>query len=111
MAIKWTLKNYLANQHGIYRVTELQKFIVKKRSVLISYSNLSRYVRQCPQAIRLETLEIICQALDCSLSDFMEITPSNAPKKKDVKKLKPQTAPRKYASAGSFPDPEDYEPI
>ena len=111
MAIKWRLKNYLATHHGIYRTTELQKCIVKKSSILISYSNLSRYMRQRPIAVRLETLEIICHALGCSLSDFLEITPKATKRQKMVTKLKPQTAPNRNNPNGFFPDPEDYETI
>lgn len=110
MAIKWGLKKYLAVEHGIYKSTELKKLISEKTGVIVSHSNLCRYTNGIPKSLRLETIHLLCTALECRLADFCEITPKTVKKAKvKKKKLSPQNTPAKHIGTKCFPDPADYE--
>jgi DNA-binding Xre family transcriptional regulator len=108
MAIQWTFKIYLAKNHQIYTVTELQKIIVKKTGVVISVANLCKYVNGRPKMIRLETALVICSALECELSHFLLISPAKMnPDKK--KKLSFKNTPKNKIAVSAFPSPSDYK--
>ena len=110
MATRWRLKKYLANDHGIYSVRILQEVIAKKTGVLVSYSNLCRYVNEKPKSIRLEILELLCSALQCQLNQILEIIPKDYKRKREApKKLAIQHTPHKKRNIKFFPNPVDYE--
>lgn len=110
MGIQWKLKSYVAEKHQIYRVTELQKRIRSQTGVLISLTNLSNYLAKRPQTLRLSTIEILCTALECKLSDFFQISPKTITdeQKKEVKKLAYHNTPLSKRGHSAFPDPKDY---
>jgi hypothetical protein len=58
--------------------------------------------------IRLETMELICTALDCNLQDFLEISPSKKPPNKTSIKLSYKNTPQKKKAISDFPNPDDY---
>ena len=106
--ICWKLKREMADKHQIYSVTELQKLIVKKTGVVISVANLCKYVNKRPKMIRLETMEIICSALECELSSILKVTPKTFnPERKS--KLSFKNTPKAKIGTKSFPEPRDYE--
>lgn len=108
MSISWRIKNHLATSHQIYSVTEFQKRIVKKTGVKISIANLCNYVNHTPKLIRLETIEILCSALDCELAEFLRVSPKKMnPEKK--RKLSYKNTPRSKIAVKQFPAPEDYD--
>lgn len=110
MAIGWNLKKYLAVKHSIYKVTELKKLIAEKTGVIISLQNLCNHVNLTPEMIRIETMQIICSALECNLNDFFTITSSvskNRSKKK--RKLSYKNAPKTKIGVKKFPNPQNYE--
>mgnify|MGYP001591384247 FL=1 len=111
MAVNWRLKTFLAQKKGIFRATELQKRIVKKTGVLISLQSLCNFIGKKPVAIRFKTLELICTALECELSDFCSISPSETllQKGSEVKKLSWQNTPLSKRHQNHFPDPKEYE--
>ncbi len=108
MAISWRLKTYLATKHGIYLATSLQKRIVKKTGVLISTQNLCNYINAKPKSIRLKTVELIVTALECELSDFLDIKPAQIPVG-ETKKLSYQNTPLTKRAVSQFPDPKNYQ--
>ena len=107
MTIHWKFKKYLAREHNIYTVTELQKLIVKKTGYIISVANLCKYVNARPTMLRLETVEIICSALNCKLSHLVSVGPKNF-KNTKRKKLSYKNTPKEKIGIKSFPDPENY---
>ena len=109
MAVNWQLKTYLARNHGIYRPTDLQALVVKKTKVLISLANLSKLLGHKPASVKLKTMELICTALACDLSDFCEVKPSKAKLPEQVKKLSPRHTPENKKGVSDFPDPGDYQ--
>lgn len=106
MAIHWRLKTYLATKHGIYRINTFQKLIVKKTGVLISQQNLCQYMK-APKTLRLTTIEILCSALECELSDFCTVAPGSM-KPDKPRKLSFQNTPLSKRAARNFPNPTDY---
>ncbi len=108
MTIKWKLKSYLSNTHSIYKIIEFKKKIEKETGIIISPQNLSKYVNKRPQLLNLDTIQIICSALQCSLGDLLEILPSNKSKKKK-RKLSYKNTPHCKQNINSFPDPNNYD--
>jgi len=108
MSIHWRLRSYLSQKHSIYSATEFQKKIIKKTGIIISLPNLCNIINNKPKAIRLETMEIICSALDCELHQFMEVKPKVYRKKDERKKLSYKNTPHSKIGVKNFPDPKDY---
>lgn len=109
MAVRWQLKTYLARQHGIFRPTDLRDLVLKKTNILISLPNMSKLLNHKPSSIKLKTMELLCTALSCELSDFCQINPSTSKLPEHVKKLSPANIPNSKKGVSNFPDPTDYE--
>jgi DNA-binding Xre family transcriptional regulator len=106
--IRWKFKSYLASQHQIYSATALQKLIVKKTGVVVSVANLCKYVNQPPKMIRLETIEVICSALECELSALVEVGPKKFNQESKRKLSYKNTPKSKIANQKQFPEPQSY---
>lgn len=107
MAINWKLKTYLATKHSIYSATELRKKISKTTGVIISIQQLCNIINR-PSTIRLSTMEIICTALQCQLSDFLQIVGKKSRRPENSQKLSYKNTPLCKRSHNHFPDPKDY---
>ncbi len=107
MAIHWKLKQYVRDKHGLFRLKDLQHLIVEKTAIVVSLQHLSDLVRGCPKSIRLQTMEILCSALNCTLNDLVTIEPSKR-KKKATRKLSYQSTPLGKRGQNAFPNPSDY---
>lgn len=107
MAIHWKLKQLAYDKHGLIRLKDLQRHILEKTGVIISLQHLSDLVKGCPKSIRLQTMEILCSALDCALSDLVTIEPGKR-KAKVTRKLSYQSTPLEKRGIKAFPDPSDY---
>ena len=108
MPIKWKLKKYIEENHSIYTAKNLKQVIDKKTGINISLQNICNYLSKTPSMLRLETMEILCSALDCKLSDFVEVTPSKK-KKISNKKLSFKNTPHSKRGHETFPNPKDYQ--
>ena len=111
MAIHWRLKTYVASQHGIFSAVDLQKKIILSTGVIISAQNLRMYLNGKPKSIPLRTMELICTALQCDLSQFLDVKPKPPARGKvQPKKLSFLNTPiKKRGNGESFPNPTDYE--
>jgi DNA-binding Xre family transcriptional regulator len=109
MAIAWTLKKWLAVNRDIYRPSEVQSLLAEKVGVRLSLQAISTIINGQPSALRLQTIQALCTALDCRLSDFCDVTP-DLPTERKKKKAngptplyggrQPQNSP--------FPDPKTF---
>jgi DNA-binding Xre family transcriptional regulator len=108
MSIRWRLRTYLSKKHQIFTATELQKLIIDKTKVKISIANICTLLRKKPISIKLKTMEIICTALECSLSDFCNVTRGKF-NFSQIKRLAPHNTPKKFKFSQDFPNPIDYE--
>jgi len=109
MGVSWRLKSYLARKHQIYTVSELQRRIAKKTGVTISVMNLCKYVNREPKRVSLRTVELICTALKCNLSDFLTVKPQVLMGHPTPRQLCAQTTPRSKIGLKGFPEPAKYE--
>lgn len=108
MAINWKIKTFIAKKHAIFTLVELQKKITTKTGVIISTQNLANIVNRRPKQIRLETMELMCSALECNLSDFLEIKPKQFNHINEKQKLSYKNTPNSKRGISAFPDPKDY---
>ena len=79
MTIKWNLPNAMYNS-GVFSVAELRKLIKEKGNLDISTPAVHRLVNGLPTEIKFSTLDAICEALGCRISDVIERqspTPAN----------------------------------
>ena len=107
MAIHWKLKQYIREKYGFLRLKDLQGRIMEKTGIIVSLQHLSELGRGCPKSIRLHTMEVLCSALDCSLSDLIAIEPSKR-KEKAARKLSYRSTPLGKRGRETFPNPSDY---
>ncbi len=76
MAVEWTLKRWLALNRNIYRATELQSLIKERTNIELSLTAVSALVNRPPSGIRFQTIQALCDALECNLCDFCNVRPN-----------------------------------
>lgn len=101
MPIQWTLKKWLATERDIYRPSELQILLREKAGVKLSLQAVSALVNSTPKALRLRTMEALCDTLDCKLSDFCQVLPT------EVERLQ-EYQPFAGAKAGEIEKDQDF---
>jgi DNA-binding Xre family transcriptional regulator len=116
MPIVWNLKKWLALERDIYRPSELQALLAEKAGVQLSIQAISTLINGKPNALRLQTIQALCNALDCKLSDFCEVLPDTAKEQQKQRKVAGDTPVRLYGTRESpknsesiFPDPHQYQ--
>ncbi len=115
MPIVWNLKKWLAVERDIYRPSELQAALVEKAGVQLSLQAISALINGEPTALRLHTIQALCNALDCKLSDFCDVLPDAAKEQEKQRKVAGGRPVRLYGAKESsknqeslFPDPHQY---
>ncbi len=115
MPIVWNLKKWLAVERDIYRPSELQALLAEKVGVQLSVQALSTLINGTPNALRLQTIQALCNALDCKLSDFCEVLPDTEKEQQKQRKVAGGTPVRLYGAKEQaknqesiFPDPHQY---
>jgi DNA-binding Xre family transcriptional regulator len=115
MPIVWNLKKWLAMERDIYRSSELQMLLAEKAGVQLSLQAISALINGKPNALRLQTIQALCNALDCKLSDFCEVLPDTAKEQQKQRKVVGGTPVRLYGAKEKaknqesiFPDPHQY---
>lgn len=115
MPIVWNLKKWLAVERDIYRPSELQALLVEKAGVQLSLQAVSALINGKPNALRLQTIQALCNALNCKLSDFCEVVPDSAQEQQKQRKAAGGGLVRLYGAKEQahtqesiFPDPRHY---
>jgi DNA-binding Xre family transcriptional regulator len=115
MPIIWNLKKWLAVEHDIYRPSELQELLAEKAGVQLSLQAVSALINGKPSALRIQTIQALCNALNCKLSDFCEVLPDTASEQQKRRKVADGSPVRLYGSKeqlknreSMFPDPHQY---
>ena len=115
MPIVWNLKKWLAVERDIYRPSELQAVLAEKAGVQLSLQAISALIKGKPTALRLQTIQALCNALDCRLSDFCDVLPDEAKEQQKQRKVAGGPPVRLYGGKESskphqspFPDPHQY---
>ena len=70
MTIKWNLPNAMY-QKGVFSASELRRLMKERVGYDISAPAVHRMVTGVPTEFKFATLDAICQALDCELSDVI----------------------------------------
>ncbi len=115
MPIVWNLKKWLAMERDIYRPSELQALLIEKAGVQLSLQAVSALLNGKPNALRLQTIQALCNALNCKLSDFCEVLPDTEKEEQKQRKGAGGTPVRLYGAKepaknqeSPFPDPHQY---
>lgn len=115
MPIVWNLKKWLALERDIYRPSELQALLAEKAGVQLSIQAISALINGTPNALRLQTIQALCNALDCKLSDFCDVLPDTAKEQQKQRKVANAPPVRLYGTKelaktqeSIFPDPHEY---
>jgi DNA-binding Xre family transcriptional regulator len=115
MPVIWNLKKWLVLEQNIYRPVDLQKLIEEKAGVKLSLQAVSSLINNEPSGVRFKTIQALCNALDCKLSDFCDVIPDSS--KEGKKGLKQGNQPQPlYGNPKQstdeedsiFPDPNQY---
>lgn len=116
MPIVWKLKKWLAAERDIYRPSELQVLLAEKAGVEISLQAVSALINGTPNALRLQTIQALCNALDCELQDFCSVLPDSQQEQQKQRKVAGERPVRLYGSKepvkseeSIFPDPHQYQ--
>jgi DNA-binding Xre family transcriptional regulator len=75
MAVRWTLRELLATQHGVFTSSQLQMLIREKTRRDISLRELEELFKGPPDIFDFDMMQVLCNALKCALSDFCRVTP------------------------------------
>jgi DNA-binding Xre family transcriptional regulator len=115
MPIVWNLKKRLAAERDIYRPSELQALFAEKAGVQLSNQAISALINGKPNALRLQTIQALCNALHYKLSNFCEVLPDTAKEQQKQRKVAGGTPVRLYGAKepsknqeNIFPDPHQY---
>src|SRR5215469_4815757 len=116
MPIVWNLKKWLAVERDIYRPSELQELLAEKAGVQLSLQAVSALINGKPNALRLQTIQALCDALDCKLSDFCDVVPDKSNQERLKNRKAAGSGPvRLYGEKAKskrqesiFPDPHQY---
>lgn len=69
---QWRLREVMA-QRGLWATTDLSPLLVE-RGIDLSPAQVYRLVAQRPERLSLATLAAICDALECTPNDLIELT-------------------------------------
>jgi DNA-binding Xre family transcriptional regulator len=75
--MKWNLRMTAASR-GVWKASELRRMLAE-HGLVISAGKMSGLWSGQPQSVRLSDLDIICQALDCSVADLLIAEPVATP--------------------------------
>ncbi len=71
LAVEWHLRQRMA-ERGMFQTTALRPLLAE-RGVYLSREQVFRLVTQTPRRLSMDTLAAICDALQCSPSDLIEV--------------------------------------
>jgi DNA-binding Xre family transcriptional regulator len=116
MPFEWNLRKWLAVERDIYKPSQLQALIVERTGVQLSIQAISALMNSKPNALRIQTLQVLCDALECDLCDFCNMTYTRANSQQKKRQAVGETPRRLYGGKASqpsppiqdFPDPRQY---
>ena len=75
MGLIWTLKKTMVLRRDLYRPSDLRAALAEHAGVRLSLPAVGSLINKQPEALRLRTIQAICNTLNCRLSDFCEVEP------------------------------------
>jgi len=70
MSIEWNLRHVMA-KNNVWTGSELLRLMEDRAGYSISHASVSALLNEKPKLIRVETLDAICTALDCTPNDVV----------------------------------------
>lgn len=117
MPVEWRLKKWLAVERDIYRPSELQALLAERAGVQLSLQAVSALINGTPNALRLQTIQALCTALDCKLSDFCDVLSDASAGQQKRRRAAGEGPVRLYGKGEKpkdadsiFPDPKKFTP-
>jgi DNA-binding Xre family transcriptional regulator len=116
MAIVWNLRKWLAVNRDIYRPSELQALLIRETGIQLSLQAISALLSNKPQALRMQTVQALCNALNCNLSDFCDVLPDPAEERRQRKTVNAsaqlyggKSKASSHEDESIFPDPKRFK--
>jgi DNA-binding Xre family transcriptional regulator len=75
MGIRWQLRLRMAEK-GLFQTSDLVPLLAE-RGVSLSREQVFRLVTQAPQRLSMDTLAALCDILDCTPNDLIEVEVAN----------------------------------
>lgn len=100
MPVVWNFKKWLAVERAIYRPTELRALLAEKAGVDISLQALSALINGKPGGLRFQTIQVLCNALECELGDFCQVLPDSEDEQQERRRKAGNTPVPLYGSKG-----------
>lgn len=75
MSIEWRLRKIMA-ERGLWSGAELGRALYDKAGFKISPPSISALLTQEPKQIKIQTLDALCTALECTPNDLWKHTPT-----------------------------------
>jgi DNA-binding Xre family transcriptional regulator len=91
IGITWNLRKLMAS-HDMFQTTDLVPLLAE-RGVHLSREQVFRLVTQPPQRLSMDTLAALCDILECTPNDLIEVQAVNTQVSKaasDVRRPEPQ---------------------
>jgi DNA-binding Xre family transcriptional regulator len=101
MGYQWRLRALMA-QRELYQTTDLVPLLAE-RGVVLSREQVFRLVTSPPQRLSMDVLAALCDILECSPNDLIEIETVNQSVKKAAGD-RPQVAPKVRRTTVRRPD-------
>jgi putative transcriptional regulator len=97
MSFYWNLRREMLLRKNVHRPVDLQALLTE-HGLPLSLPAVCALIKQTPRSLHLSTIQIVCNALGCNLSDLCVMKPD--PK---MRGLNAGEAPDN--TSGEFPDP------
>ena len=108
MSFEWNLRKWLAVERDIYKPSQLQALILEQTGVQLSIQAVSTLMNSKPSALRIQTIQVLCEALECNLCDFCNIT-YNAQSQQKKRSVAGSTPRRLYGNKAAMPSSPDHD--
>lgn len=102
MSIEWNLRKVMAN-NNIWSGSELLRLMEDKAGYSMSAASISALMKDDPKMVRVETLDALCTALNCSPNDLLRHSNSNLNKLKIVEKISENNKVKKVSNQRNLP--------
>ena len=80
MGYKWRLRTLMA-EHELFHTTDLVPLLAE-RGIVLSREQVFRLVTQPPQRLSMDVLAALCDILECSPNDLIEVVAAKQSMKK-----------------------------
>lgn len=102
MAIEWRLRQVMA-RNNVWTGSELLRLMERKAGYSMTPPSISALLNDPPKLMRMETLDALCTALDCSPNDLIEHKVTNLGKLPSTTPIIQKENSKKFGNGRSLP--------